>query len=123
MRKEYMRIPLTSIPQTIIDQYELLAKAHKGFVLVEISKGMYGLPQAGILAFNQLKTHLATTVTLHAPTHLAYGPTPHDPSPSHSSSTISGSNTPTATMPSTCSHPSKNSTPSQPNGPALYTSR
>jgi hypothetical protein len=55
-----MRIPLTSIPQTIIDQYELLAKAHKGFVLIEISKGMYGLPQAGILAFNQLKTHLST---------------------------------------------------------------
>jgi hypothetical protein len=27
---------------------------------VEISKGIYGLPQAGILAFNQLKTHLAT---------------------------------------------------------------
>jgi hypothetical protein len=26
---------------------------------VEIFKGMYGLPQAGILAFNQLKTHLA----------------------------------------------------------------
>jgi hypothetical protein len=60
MRKEYMRIPLTSIPQTIIDKYELLAKAHKGFVLVEISKGMYGMPQAGIIAFNQLKTHLAT---------------------------------------------------------------
>jgi hypothetical protein len=60
MRKEYMRIPLTSIPQTMIDQYELLAKAHKGFVLVEISKGMYGLPQAGILAFNQLKSHLTT---------------------------------------------------------------
>jgi hypothetical protein len=34
MRKEYMRIPLASIPQTIVDQYALLAKAHKGFVLV-----------------------------------------------------------------------------------------
>jgi hypothetical protein len=31
-----MRIPLASIPQTIVDQYALLAKAHKGFVLVEI---------------------------------------------------------------------------------------
>jgi hypothetical protein len=60
MRKEYMRTPLASIPQTIVDQYALLAKAHKGFVLVEICKGMYGFPQAGILAFNQLKTHLAT---------------------------------------------------------------
>jgi hypothetical protein len=60
IRKEYMRIPLASIPQSIIDQYALQDKAHKGLVLVEISKGMYGLPQAGILAFNQLKTHLAT---------------------------------------------------------------
>jgi hypothetical protein len=29
-------------------------------MLVEMRKGMYGLPQAGILAFNQLKTHLTT---------------------------------------------------------------
>jgi hypothetical protein len=29
-------------------------------VLVEICKGMYGLTQAGIIAFNQLKTHFAT---------------------------------------------------------------
>jgi hypothetical protein len=59
-RKEYMRTPLASIPQSIIDQYALNNKAHRGIMLVEISKGMYGLPQAGILAFNQLKTHLTT---------------------------------------------------------------
>jgi hypothetical protein len=55
-----MRIPLTSIPQSIIDQYALNDKAHRGLVIVEISIGMYGLPQAGILASNQLKTDLAT---------------------------------------------------------------
>jgi hypothetical protein len=54
-----MRIPIASIPKSIIDQYALAEKAHKGLVLVEISNGMYGLPQAGILAFNQLKSHLA----------------------------------------------------------------
>jgi hypothetical protein len=59
-RKEYMRIPITSIPKTIIDQYALADKSHKGLVLVEISKGMYGLPQAGILDFNHLKSHLTT---------------------------------------------------------------
>jgi hypothetical protein len=58
-RKEYMRIPLASISQSIIDQYALTNKAHKGTVLVEISKGMFGLPQAGILAFNQLMNYLA----------------------------------------------------------------
>jgi hypothetical protein len=60
MRKEHMRIPLASIPQPIIEQYALHDKAHKGLVLVEICKGMYGLPQAGILAFNQLQSHLTT---------------------------------------------------------------
>jgi hypothetical protein len=59
-RKEYMRIPLASIPQSIIDEYALHDKAHKCLLLVEICKGMYGLLQAGILAFNQLKTHIAT---------------------------------------------------------------
>jgi hypothetical protein len=39
--KEYMRIPLASIPTSIIDQYALNDKVHKGFILIEISKGMY----------------------------------------------------------------------------------
>jgi hypothetical protein len=65
-----MRIPLASIPQKIIEQYALHDKAHKGLVLVEICKGMYILPHAGILAFNQLKTHLATH---------NYTPCPHTP--------------------------------------------
>jgi hypothetical protein len=59
LQKEYMRIAITSIPQSIIDQYHLLDLVHNGFVLVAISRGMYGLPQAGILAYNQLVTHLA----------------------------------------------------------------
>jgi hypothetical protein len=59
-RKEYMRIPLAYIPQSIIDQYAHNEKAHKGLVLIEISKGMYVFPQAGILSFNHLKTNLAT---------------------------------------------------------------
>jgi hypothetical protein len=32
--------PLAAIPQSIIEQYALRDKAHKGLVLVEISKGM-----------------------------------------------------------------------------------
>jgi hypothetical protein len=58
-RKEYMRIVITYIPHSIINQYHLLDLFHNGFVLVEISRGMYGLPQAGILAYNQLVAHLA----------------------------------------------------------------
>ena len=58
-RYEYMRIPLNLIPQAIIDQYNLLSIAHNGHVLVEIRKGMYGLPQAGRIANDALVLHLA----------------------------------------------------------------
>ena len=40
---EYMWIKMADIPQDIIDQYRLIAKAVNGKVLVEIRKGMYGL--------------------------------------------------------------------------------
>ena len=41
---EYMRIPLSLIPQVIVDQYNLLPLVHNGFVMVEVRKGVYGLP-------------------------------------------------------------------------------
>jgi hypothetical protein len=59
-REEKMRISINSIPQSIIDQYHLLDFVRNGFFLVEISHGMYGLAQAGILAYKQLVAHLAT---------------------------------------------------------------
>ena len=49
-----MFIPLNQIPQEIIDHYNLHNIVHKGKVYVEIRRGMYGLPQAGILAKTQL---------------------------------------------------------------------
>jgi hypothetical protein len=58
-RKEYMRIPIGDIPQTIIDQYNLLPLVSNGYVYVEIGKGMYGLPQAGKIANDRLIKHLA----------------------------------------------------------------
>ena len=58
-RKEYMRVPITIIPQAIIDYYNLTKLVNNGFVYIEIMKGMYGLPQAGILAKNELVAHLA----------------------------------------------------------------
>jgi len=47
---EYMTISLANIPDTIIQQYNLLEIAHNGNVYVEICKGMYGLLQAGCIA-------------------------------------------------------------------------
>jgi hypothetical protein len=54
-RKEYMRLPIAIVPQEIINEYNLAHLVYIGFVYIEICKGMYGLPQAGILA-NQLLT-------------------------------------------------------------------
>jgi hypothetical protein len=54
-RFEYMRLPLAILPQEIIEAYNLNTIAHNGHVYVEIRPGVYGLPQAGIIA-NQLLT-------------------------------------------------------------------
>jgi len=70
-RPEFMRIPITLIPQEIIDQYNLLAIADSnGWVYIRIDKGMYGLPQAGKLANDLLRARLAPH---------GYLPCPHTP--------------------------------------------
>jgi hypothetical protein len=43
-RFEYMLINLSSIPQEIINEYNLLELAHDGRVYIAIQKGMYSLP-------------------------------------------------------------------------------
>jgi hypothetical protein len=58
-RPEYMRLPLKLIPPEIIDKYNLRDKVDdKGFVYVRIELGMYGLPQAGLLANKLLAQRL-----------------------------------------------------------------
>jgi hypothetical protein len=58
-RFEYMVINLSSLPQETIDKYYLIELAQDGKVYTEIQKGMYGLPQAGILANERLQRNLA----------------------------------------------------------------
>jgi hypothetical protein len=67
---EYMRLAIDIIPPKIITQYKLLLLVHNSFVYIEICKGMYGLPQAGILANKKLQKHLAQ---------FGYKPTTHTP--------------------------------------------
>jgi hypothetical protein len=58
-RKEYMRMKIQDIPEEVIEHYQLRDKVSKdGFVFVEIGKGMYGLPQAGIIAQELLEKRL-----------------------------------------------------------------
>jgi hypothetical protein len=59
-RKEYMRVHIKHLPQDIIDQYHLNEKVTSdGWVYIEIRKGMYGLKNAAILAYKNLKQVLA----------------------------------------------------------------
>ena len=57
-RFEYMKIPMSMLPDDIIGQYNLKDIEVNGYVYVEIRKGMYGLPQAGRIASEALKPHL-----------------------------------------------------------------
>ncbi|KAL7474880.1 hypothetical protein ACHAW6_000826, partial [Cyclotella cf. meneghiniana] len=55
---KFMRFKLDILPKEIIDAYSLLNKEIDGWVYVQIEKGMYGLPQTGILANKLLARRL-----------------------------------------------------------------
>ena len=58
-RPEYIRIKLSDIPDEIIREYNLEEKATKdGSIYIEANKGMYGLPQSGLLANELLEKRL-----------------------------------------------------------------
>jgi hypothetical protein len=56
---EYIRIKLADIPQEFIDKYQLNELAQDSWIYFEKRRGMYGLPQAGILANKGLQDPLA----------------------------------------------------------------
>ncbi len=59
-RLEYMRLKITDIPQEVIAHYNLMLLVKPdGYVYCKITREMYGLPQAGIIAQEQLKKRLA----------------------------------------------------------------
>jgi hypothetical protein len=58
-RYEYFQIKLELFPQDIIDKYDLTNKVdHSSNVHCKVRQGMYGLPQAGIIAQELLKERL-----------------------------------------------------------------
>jgi hypothetical protein len=57
-RKEYACIKIDVILQEFIDKYRLMDFVHNRWVYFEISKGMYGLKQAGKLANDLLQERL-----------------------------------------------------------------
>ncbi len=68
-----MKMPLSLFPQDIIEHYSLQNKALNGYVYMEIRRGMYDLPQTGILAKNLPKKRLARHGYLMNCTLPAYG--------------------------------------------------
>ena len=68
-RYEYMRLKLSNMPDDVIEHSNLQAIATaNGFVYCKIRKGMYGLPQAGIIARLPPEHYYARHVaTRHAP--------------------------------------------------------
>jgi hypothetical protein len=58
-RYEYMHLKMTDIPDEIIKEYKLDQKVTTdGYIYTEIQKGVYGLPQAGIIAQELLADRL-----------------------------------------------------------------
>ena len=58
-RYEYMRLKLADLPDDVIKHYNLESKlTSDGYVYLEVQKGMYGLPQAGILEHKLLEKRL-----------------------------------------------------------------
>eukprot|EP00804_Cyclotella_cryptica_P026697 CCRYP_007931-RG/>CCRYP_007931-RG protein AED:0.31 eAED:0.31 QI:0/-1/0/1/-1/1/1/0/442 len=55
---EYVRIRIDDIPQEFIAEYDLTHHMRDGWVYFQIVKGIYGLPQSGILANKLLETRL-----------------------------------------------------------------
>ena len=64
---EHMKLPINLFPPEIVEQYNLFPLVHDDdHVYMEIKKGMYGLPQAGRLANDQLKQHLQKYGYIHS---------------------------------------------------------
>jgi len=60
-RKQYMRIHRRMIPKATMDEFEISDPTfwRNDYIVVEISKGIYGLPEAGKLAQERLYKHLS----------------------------------------------------------------
>ena len=94
-RDEWLRVPLRLIPDEIQAQFRLQDLQRNGCVLVRISKGIYGLPQAGALARDRLVRHLASHGYVEAPA------TPYELQATYSAVRDTAVKHPTTTWPGT----------------------
>ena len=52
-------IHISMIPQELINKYNITDKVHNGYIFSQVTKGVYGLPQAGRIAHGTLVQNLA----------------------------------------------------------------
>ena len=58
-RPEYVRVSIRYLPDEIIQEYNLKSiVTDDGMIYIEANRGMYGLPQAGLLANELLEKRL-----------------------------------------------------------------
>ena len=65
-----MKVPVNLTPPKLIEENNLTPKIKNEYLYIEIIRGMYGLPQAGVLANKLLKERLQENgyhETTHAP--------------------------------------------------------
>ena len=56
-RPEYMKVPFNKFPKDIRQKYNLYdLVTPDGYIFCKIEKGMYGLKQAALLAYNYIKS-------------------------------------------------------------------
>ena len=67
-RSEYVQINISEISQEFVDEYNLHELAKDGLTYFEITKGVYGLPQSGILYNTQLPGKLGEEGYFECPT-------------------------------------------------------
>ena len=54
----YIQILIHLFTDEIVEEYQINIILHKGYIYVEIRKGIYGLKEAWILAYTALVNHL-----------------------------------------------------------------
>ena len=73
-KPEYMRMPLKLMPEEIVKKYNLKELENDGWIYIKIVRGMYGLPQAGKIANELLKSVWEKVGITLLTSHQEYGP-------------------------------------------------
>jgi hypothetical protein len=107
----FIQIKISDIPDEVIREYKLREKATKNrSIYIRAKRGMYGLPQAGLLANKLLKNASTNTDTGKANWYRDFGSMTQDPYSSHWLLMISASNTLAMNMHNISRTHSKNTT-------------